>query len=453
MPSATSAGNLSARTGPTPRPALAIDRVDEAEHELLARPGARPVSAPTHELDAALADRRDELEDRAGGRRPIAGHEHDDVGHARQRAEVRLRAQARGAVAAARLAQHERTGIARDFGAAIRRRAIDDDDRADRAMRQIAQQRARLAAWSRTGTTTSMSGAEARGYGTRGAMALTYKDAGVDIDAGNALVERIKPLAKATTRPEVLGGIGGFAALCRIPTGVQGADPGQRDRRRRNQAQDRVRGEPPRHDRHRPRRDVRQRRARHRRRAAVLPRLLRAPARSTSRPAASVIARHRRGLQAGRLRARRRRDRGAARPLSRQGLRPRRASASASSRRAQIRPRRDLVAGDVVIGLPSAGLHSNGHSLARKVVLETLDAAARCAARRSSAARRSPTRCCARRSSTPMRSARSQRRAVEGGRAHHRRRPRRESAADLRRRLARRRARSDDVGRAGDHRS
>jgi phosphoribosylformylglycinamidine cyclo-ligase len=49
-------------------------------------------------------------------------------------------------------------------------------------------------------------------------MALTYKDAGVDIDAGNALVERIKPLAKSTTRPEVLGGIGGFAALCRIPT-------------------------------------------------------------------------------------------------------------------------------------------------------------------------------------------------------------------------------------------
>ncbi|HEY5951853.1 MAG TPA: hypothetical protein VIV40_40435 [Kofleriaceae bacterium] len=52
-------------------------------------------------------------------------------------------------------------------------------------------------------------------------MALTYKDAGVDIDAGNALVERIKPLAKATTRAEVLGGIGGFSALCRIPTGYQ----------------------------------------------------------------------------------------------------------------------------------------------------------------------------------------------------------------------------------------
>src|SRR5262249_50713376 len=40
--------------------------------------------------------------------------------------------------------------------------------------------------------------------------------------------------------------------------------------------------------------------------------------------------------------------------------------------RADIRPRADLAAGDVVIGLPSAGLHSNGHSLAREVVLEVL---------------------------------------------------------------------------------
>jgi phosphoribosylformylglycinamidine cyclo-ligase len=48
-------------------------------------------------------------------------------------------------------------------------------------------------------------------------MALTYKDAGVDIDAGNALVERIKPLARATLRPEVVAGIGGFAGLCALP--------------------------------------------------------------------------------------------------------------------------------------------------------------------------------------------------------------------------------------------
>jgi phosphoribosylformylglycinamidine cyclo-ligase len=42
---------------------------------------------------------------------------------------------------------------------------------------------------------------------------LTYRDAGVDIDAGDALVEAIKPLARATRRPGVLGGIGGFGAL------------------------------------------------------------------------------------------------------------------------------------------------------------------------------------------------------------------------------------------------
>lgn len=42
---------------------------------------------------------------------------------------------------------------------------------------------------------------------------ITYADAGVDIDAGNALVERIKPAAKRTTRPGVMSGLGGFGAL------------------------------------------------------------------------------------------------------------------------------------------------------------------------------------------------------------------------------------------------
>jgi phosphoribosylformylglycinamidine cyclo-ligase len=47
---------------------------------------------------------------------------------------------------------------------------------------------------------------------------LSYKDAGVDIDAGNALVDNIKSVVKKTNRPEVMGGLGGFGALCRIPT-------------------------------------------------------------------------------------------------------------------------------------------------------------------------------------------------------------------------------------------
>src|SRR5881397_82639 len=46
---------------------------------------------------------------------------------------------------------------------------------------------------------------------------LSYRDAGVDIDAGDALVEAIKPFAKRTLRPEVLAGIGGFGALAEIP--------------------------------------------------------------------------------------------------------------------------------------------------------------------------------------------------------------------------------------------
>ena len=47
---------------------------------------------------------------------------------------------------------------------------------------------------------------------------LTYRDAGVDIDAGDALVERIKPLARRTRRDGVLAGIGGFGALFEVPT-------------------------------------------------------------------------------------------------------------------------------------------------------------------------------------------------------------------------------------------
>ena len=46
---------------------------------------------------------------------------------------------------------------------------------------------------------------------------MSYRDAGVDIEAGDALVEQIKPFAKRTMRPEVLGGIGGFGSLFEMP--------------------------------------------------------------------------------------------------------------------------------------------------------------------------------------------------------------------------------------------
>jgi len=55
----------------------------------------------------------------------------------------------------------------------------------------------------------------------RGAGSITYRDAGVDIDAGDELVERIKPLAKMTRIAEVVSDVGGFAGLCRVPEGIE----------------------------------------------------------------------------------------------------------------------------------------------------------------------------------------------------------------------------------------
>src|SRR5579871_4986161 len=51
--------------------------------------------------------------------------------------------------------------------------------------------------------------------------AITYRDAGVDIDAGDELVERIKPLVRRAQRREVLAGIGGFGALVELPAGYR----------------------------------------------------------------------------------------------------------------------------------------------------------------------------------------------------------------------------------------
>src|SRR5689334_654785 len=201
-------------------------------------------------------------------------------------------------------------------------------------------------------------------------MAITYKDAGVDIDAGNALVDRIKPLAKSTTRREVLGGIGGFAALCTIPTGykepvlVSGTD-GVGTKLKTAFAANRhdtigidlvamcvndvlVTGAEP---------------------LFFLDYF--ATGALDVDTGASVIA----GIAEGCKQAGCALVGGETAELP--GLYRGEDYDLAGFcvgvvERARIRPVRELAAGDAVIGLPSSGLHSNGHSLARKVVLEVL---------------------------------------------------------------------------------
>jgi phosphoribosylformylglycinamidine cyclo-ligase len=201
-------------------------------------------------------------------------------------------------------------------------------------------------------------------------MAITYKDAGVDIDAGNALVDRIKPLARSTSRPEVLGGIGGFAALCRIPSAysepilVSGTD-GVGTKLKTALAAKRhdtigvdlvamcvndvlVTGAEP---------------------LFFLDYF--ATGALDVDVAATVIA----GIAEGCRQAKCALVGGETAELP--GLYHGSDYDLAGFcvgvvERAKIRPTHELVDGDVVIGLPSAGLHSNGHSLARKVVLEVL---------------------------------------------------------------------------------
>ncbi len=69
----------------------------------------------------------------------------------------------------------------------------------------------------RSGTTLQAHSLSNPADSTTNRPGVSYKDAGVDIDAGNALVDRIKGHAASTHRPEVMGGLGGFGALCEVP--------------------------------------------------------------------------------------------------------------------------------------------------------------------------------------------------------------------------------------------
>jgi len=201
-------------------------------------------------------------------------------------------------------------------------------------------------------------------------MGWTYKDAGVDIDAGDRLVERIRPLAASTTRPEVLAGIGGFAGVCGIPGRyrdpvlVSGTD-GVGTKLKTAFATGRhdtigvdlvamsvndvaVTGAEPlffldyfasgRLD------------------VAVAEQVVRGVAEACREVGCALL-----GGETAELPG-----------MYADGEYDLAGFCVGVAERADLRDGRDIEAGDALIGLPSSGLHSNGHSLARKVLLEVL---------------------------------------------------------------------------------
>ena len=197
---------------------------------------------------------------------------------------------------------------------------------------------------------------------------LTYAQAGVDIDAGNAMVDEIKPLVRATRRPGADAEIGGFGGLFDLKAAgfsdpiLVAANDGVGTK-----VKIAIDTGIHRHDRHRPRRHVRQRHHRPGRRAAVLPRLFRhRQARRRSIGVAIVGASPRAAAQAGCALI-------GGETAEMPGLYASGDYDLAGFRRRRRRARhaaaaRTSAAGDVLIGLPSSGVHSNGFSLVRRIV-------------------------------------------------------------------------------------
>jgi phosphoribosylformylglycinamidine cyclo-ligase len=201
-------------------------------------------------------------------------------------------------------------------------------------------------------------------------MGWTYKDAGVDIDAGGRLVDRIRPLAAAASRPENLAGIGGFAGVCGIPGRyrdpvlVSGTD-GVGTKLKSAFATGRhdtvgidlvamsvndvaVTGAEPlffldyfataRLD------------------VDVAEQVVRGMAEACREAGCALL-----GGETAELPG-----------LYQEGEYDLAGFCVGVAERSDLRDGRDIEAGDLVIGLPSSGLHSNGHSLARKMLLEVL---------------------------------------------------------------------------------
>ena len=197
---------------------------------------------------------------------------------------------------------------------------------------------------------------------------LTYADAGVDIDAGNAMVEPIKPLVRATRRPGADAEIGGFGGLFDLKAAgfrdpvLVAANDGVGTKVKiaiESGIYDTI-GD-------RPRRHVRQRHRRAGRRAAVLPRLFRDRQARSGRSARRSSA----GIARGCV------ESGCAliggETAEMPGLYARgdfdlAGFAVGAAERGTLLPRAGLKAGDVAIGLPSSGVHSNGFSLVRRIV-------------------------------------------------------------------------------------